>query len=130
MSAGRVVITGIGVVSSIGPTRPAFWESCLSGRSGAVSLDNPWVVNTDIATQFAAPIRGFDTVDFGIPAREVSILDRTTWFALAAGHEALADAGFPLPPRSDVPGRFSVAGADPSRLPLVVGARVGGVSRL
>src|SRR4030095_457838 len=110
MSADRVVITGIGVVSSIGPTRPAFWESCLSGRSGAVSLDTPGGWNTDIATKCAAPIRGFDPVAFGIPAREVSILDRTTWFALAAGHEALAGAGLPLPPPSHPPGPFSVAG--------------------
>ena len=55
MPPDRVVITGIGVVSSIGKTREAFWESALAGRSGAVLLDNPWVVTTDIGTKFAAP---------------------------------------------------------------------------
>jgi 3-oxoacyl-[acyl-carrier-protein] synthase II len=128
MPPDRVVITGIGVVSSIGKTREAFWASALAGRSGAVLLDNPWVVNTDIATKFAAPVRDFDPVAAGIPAREVSILDRTTWFALAAGHEALADAGFALPPRSDVPGRFAVDGVDPSRLAVIVGTGIGGLS--
>ena len=128
MSADRVVVTGIGVVSSIGKTRPAFWESCLAGRSGAVLLDNPWVVNTDIATKFAAPIRDFDPVAYGIPAREVSILDRTTWFGLAAVHEALTDAGFSLPPRSGLPGRFTVEGVDASRLAVIVGTGIGGLS--
>ena len=128
MPTDRVVITGIGVVSSIGKTRRDFWESCLAGRSGAALLDNPWVVNTDLATKFAAPIRDFDPVAAGVPAREVSILDRTTWFALAAGHEALADAGFGLPPRSEVPGRFAVDGVEASRLAVIVGTGIGGLS--
>ena len=128
MSSDRVVITGIGVVSSIGKTREAFWESCLAGRSGAVRLDNPWVIETDLATKIGAPIRDFDPVAAGVPSREVSILDRTTWFALAAGHEALVDAGFRLPPRSEVAGRYAVDGVDPSRLAVVVGTGIGGLT--
>jgi 3-oxoacyl-[acyl-carrier-protein] synthase II len=128
MSIDRIVITGIGVVSSIGKSREAFWESCLAGRSGTVRLHNPWVVDTDIATKIAAPIRDFDPVAAGVPSREVSILDRATCFALAAGHEALVDARLTLRPRTGPPGRFTVQDLDPSRLAVVVGTGIGGLS--
>jgi len=94
----RVVITGIGVISSIGIGRESFWSASLEGRSGAVRLDTPWVRETGLATQIACPVRDFDPVKAGIPHRVVHLMDRTTLFALAAAHEALADAGFTLTP--------------------------------
>lgn len=128
MTTERVVITGIGVVSSIGATRDAFWSGCLAGRSGAVRLENPWVTDTDLVTKIGAPVRDFDAIAAGIPAREVSILDRTTWFALAAGHEALLDAQLALTPRSDVKGRFRIEGVDSTRVATIVGTGIGGLS--
>ena len=128
MTAERVLITGIGVVSAIGHTRAQFWESCLAGRSGAVLLDNPWVVGTDITTKIGCPVRGFDPLEAGVAPREVSILDRTTWFALAAGHEALIDTGLTLTPRADVKGRFRVDGVDPLRFGTSMGTGIGGLT--
>lgn len=128
MATERVLVTGIGVVSSIGKTRDAFWEGCLAGRSGGVRLDNPWVVDTDIATKIAAPVLGFDPVAAGVPPREVSILDRTTWFALAASHEALLDAGLELTPRAEIKGRYAIGGVDRDRVATIFGTGIGGLT--
>ena len=128
MATERVLVTGIGVVSAIGKTRDAFWQGCLAGRSGGVRLDNPWVAGTDIVTKIGAPVLDFDPVAQGVAAREVAILDRTTWFALAASHEALSDAGFTLEPRAEIKGRYAVSGVDRARLATVFGTGIGGIS--
>jgi len=36
----RVVITGIGMVTSIGTGREQFWKNVLAGRSGASSVES------------------------------------------------------------------------------------------
>ena len=89
----RIVITGIGAVSAIGHDRRAFWEGCLAGRSGARTLDTPWVKDSDVDTKFACPVVGFEPKDAGIPAKDVPLLDRNVWFALAAAAQAVEDAG-------------------------------------
>jgi 3-oxoacyl-[acyl-carrier-protein] synthase II len=128
MSSERILITGIGVVSAIGATRESFWSGCLAGRSGGTLLETPWVVETDLSTKIGAPILDFDPEASGIAPRDVSILDRTTWFALAAGHEALVDAGFRLVPRRESGGRYRVEGVAPDRLATILGTGIGGLS--
>lgn len=128
MHADRVLVTGIGVVSSIGLTRDAFWDACLAGRSGAVRLTSPWVSETGLATQIAAPVRGFDPLAAGIPAKQVAVLDRTTWFALAAAQEAVTDAGFKLSPGGDRKSGAALDDVDPARVATVVGTGIGGIS--
>ena len=130
LSSERVVITGIGIVSSIGLSRDLFWESCLAGRSGAVRLEHSWVTETDIAVKIGAPVRGFDPVDSGIPAKDVPNLDRTSMFAIAAAKDALLDAQLDTVPLPDARGMYRVVGVDPFRLGVVIGSGIGGIATL
>jgi 3-oxoacyl-[acyl-carrier-protein] synthase II len=125
-----VVITGIGAVTPIGIGRDAFWASCLEGRSGAVRLESPWVVETGLSARIACVVQGFDPAASAIPQRQINLLDRTTWFALAATHEALLDAGFEMEPRSEDRDRLRVGGVDPARLTTSVGTGIGGLTTL
>jgi len=122
----RVVITGVGVVSSIGLDGSSFWRSCLEGCSGAIRLDSAWV--TGLSTQIAAPVRGFEPVRAGIPAKQVGLLDRVSWFALAAAQEALTDAGFRTEPAGGRGETLVASGVDPCRLSTIVGTGIGGIS--
>ncbi len=126
----RVLITGIGVVSPIGCSKETFFESCLAGRSGAVRLGTPWATDTGLASRIAAPVAGFDPVRAGLDPRRVSLVDRTTAFALGAAREALADAGLVLQPDPRGRGLLRVEGADPHRLATIVGSGVGGLTSL
>lgn len=130
MGNERVLITGIGIVSPVGVGRKAFWEACLSGRSGAVRLDGEWVAETDLATKIACPVRDFDPGAAGIPARDASLLDRTSWFALGAALEAIRDAGCGTTPKEDARGEWIFSGADPTRVGTIVGSGIGGVTTL
>jgi 3-oxoacyl-[acyl-carrier-protein] synthase II len=130
MTTDRVVITGLGVVSPIGNDRTAFWESCMQGRSGAVRLDTPWVKETDLSTKIACPVRDFDPIAAGVPKKQVSLLDRTAWYAVAAADEALRDAGFEF--ESSERSRVSVAvkNVDPARMCSIIGSGIGGLNTM
>ena len=128
MPGERVVITGLGVVSSIGLDGPSFWRNCLAGHSGAVRLESPWVTETGLSTQIAAPVRGFDPVPAGIPSKQVGLLDRVSWFALAAAQEALSDAGLHTSPAGARGETLVVTGVDSSRIATIVGTGIGGLT--
>ena len=58
----RVVITGAGVLSSLGFGVEAFWNSVKEGRSGIKNIENIDV--SDISTKVGAEIRDFEPSDF------------------------------------------------------------------
>jgi 3-oxoacyl-[acyl-carrier-protein] synthase II len=128
--ASRVVITGIGIVAPIGCSRRAFWHSCLEGRSGVVRLRTPWVTETGLSTQIAATVGDFASDRAGIEPRRARVLDRTSQFALAAAHEALADAGFDVHRNPEQRGQFRVDGLPGARIATVVGSGIGGLCSL
>ncbi len=115
----RVVVTGIGVVSPIGNSRPLFWQACLEGRSGARRLDSPWVTQTGLATSFAATVGAYAPEDAGVDPKQARVIDRTTLFALGAAREALADAGL-------TDGALEALGR--RRVATVIGSGIGGLT--
>ncbi len=84
----RVVITGLGVVSSIGIGKDTFWESLLQGKSGIRA-----VTSVDTTAHFTH--KGGE-VDFQpenfIPEGKVSRLSRASQMALVAAKLAVQDA--------------------------------------
>jgi 3-oxoacyl-[acyl-carrier-protein] synthase II len=90
MSRRRVVVTGMGVVSSIGLGWRAFWASLLAGRSGIRPVR--YVDTTDYPTHYGGEVEGFEPPVF-MPASVAVRLGRATQFALAAAAMALDDAG-------------------------------------
>jgi 3-oxoacyl-[acyl-carrier-protein] synthase II len=128
LGSERVLITGIGVVSPIGVGRQAFWDGCLSGRSGAVRLDATWVRDTDLSTKIGCPVAGFDPASCGIPSTDASLLDRTSQFAVAAALEAMGDAGLDAVRANGDRGGWILSGADPERAITAIGTGIGGLS--
>lgn len=90
MSSRRVVVTGIGVVSSVGFGKDAFWDSIRSGRSGVskITAFDP----SEFTTQFAGEIKNFNPSDF-IEAKRLKRMDRTSQLAVACAKMAVKDAG-------------------------------------
>ena len=93
MSLKRVVVTGVGAVTPIGNTAPAFWEALLAGRSGAGSIT--LFDASAHKTKFACEVKGFNAEEH-LPAKETRKFDRFTHFAIAASKEAVADSGVDL----------------------------------
>ena len=87
----RVVVTGVGPVTSIGIGQQAFWEGLRSGRSGVRRVEDR-VDLQGIPVKIGAPIDGFDPLEY-MDARRARRLDRTAQLALVAAGLALEDAG-------------------------------------
>ncbi|MFT3923508.1 MAG: beta-ketoacyl-[acyl-carrier-protein] synthase family protein [Myxococcales bacterium] len=86
----RVYVTGMGVVSSLGLGRKAFWQALLEGRSGArtVSLFDP----KDLGRDRACEVPDFRPRDH-LSAAEARRAGRCSAFAIAAARMAVEDAG-------------------------------------
>ncbi|MBQ7990867.1 MAG: beta-ketoacyl-ACP synthase II [Oscillospiraceae bacterium] len=91
----RVVITGMGVVTPIGNTIEEFASSLENEKLGFTLLGDR--VSDQLEVKIAATVEDFDTAklvnECGVEKKDVRKLSRFTQFAVAAAHDAIADAG-------------------------------------
>ncbi len=85
----RVVITGIGLVSSLGIGTEANWKALLVGTSGVDRVTRFDV--TGYAAQIAAEVRGFDPLDY-VEKKDVKKMDVFIQYAIAASQFAMDDS--------------------------------------
>ncbi|MFN8659553.1 MAG: beta-ketoacyl-ACP synthase II [Candidatus Obscuribacterales bacterium] len=114
--AERVVVTGIGVLSSVGIGKDTFWPNLLNGKSGirTVTLLKPDEMS---ACKIAGEITEFDPLQY-TDAKSAKRQDRFIQFAVAAAKLAYEDSG------------LEAARADlkPERFGVVIGSAAGGLS--
>ena len=112
MKPRRVVVTGLGALTPIGNTLPAYWEGLLSGKSGAdrISYFDPSLFKT----QFACELKNFDPLDH-FDRKESRKYDRFAQYALVSAAEAIEDAQIPLDK------------IDKDRVGVIWGAGIGGL---
>lgn len=89
----RVVITGLGVVSSIGIGWPEFWKNLLAGKSGIGKIKA--FDSSSYDRHFAGEIKKFKASDF-ISDKRVLQMGRASQLAVAACELALEDRGFKI----------------------------------
>lgn len=90
----RVVITGLGVVSSLGQDIDAFWTHLIAGKCGIERIASFDPAAFDC--QIAAEVREFDPTPAFPSAKEVRRTDRFSQFGIFAGFKALKDSGLDL----------------------------------
>jgi len=93
----RVVITGIGLVSSLGIGTEATWQALLAGTSGVTRVTKFDI--TAYAAQIAAEVKGFDPLDF-VEKKDVKKMDVFIQYALAASQFAMDDSGLRITPEN------------------------------
>jgi nodulation protein E len=96
MSHRSVVVSGIGVISSLGPSRRDFWAALREGRSGIGPLT---LVDTEsLGFHNGAEVSGFAPRDH-FEKRHADVMDRFSQFGLVAAREAVADAAVEWTPK-------------------------------
>jgi 3-oxoacyl-[acyl-carrier-protein] synthase II len=106
----RVAVTGVGAVTPIGLDVQETWRAACAGESGIVWIST---FETDgLPVRIAGEVNGFDPTQVVSP-KEARKLERNVLLGVAAGREALADAG--------------LKGYDPSRVGVIFGSAIGGV---
>ncbi|MDP4261769.1 MAG: beta-ketoacyl-ACP synthase II [Bacteroidota bacterium] len=89
----RVVVTGMGAFTPLGKNITDFWQSILSGRSGATAITR---FNAQkFRTRFACQIPGYRPEEY-LDRNEIKRTDRFTQYALIAAGEAIKGSGFDL----------------------------------
>lgn len=89
MEKRRVVITGLGVISSIGNTADEFWRSVCECRGGIAPLES--VDSTGLRFQNGAQVKNYNPHEH-FSDKELEILDRFSQFGLCAAREAVGRA--------------------------------------
>ena len=93
----RVVITGIGLVSSLGIGTSENWKALLAGTSGVARITRFDV--SGFAAQIAAEVKGFDPLQF-IDKKDVKKMDVFIQYAIAASQFAMDDSGLVVTPEN------------------------------
>lgn len=117
MNSRRVVVTGIGAVSSIGNSVDAMWGSLLAGKSGIGPVTK--FDASAYRTRIAGEVRDLDVSKY-MTEKEARRLDDFCLYAIAAGDEAMKDAGLGIDLRDG-------SLADPNRVGVCVGSGIGGM---
>lgn len=116
MSKRRVVITGLGVITSLGESADVLWDALCAGRSGIGAITR-WDASK-YPTRIGGECTNFDVTRYGIDAREAKRLDRFGQFGMAASIVAVRDAG------------LDFAKEDTDRCGVVIGSGIGGIETL
>ena len=117
MSSRRVVVTGLGLVSPVGNSVPAAWDSICNGRSGIGPITEFDV--SQLATRIAGEIRDFDVTAYLAP-KEARRFNPFVHYGLVAAHEAMTGAGL----------FADMTRLDPERIGCAIGAGIGGISSI
>ena len=108
----RVVITGMGALTALGTNIQDSWAGLKAGLSGITEITQ--FDASHLPIRIAGEVKGFDPTDY-IPHKEARRMARVSQLAMAAGVQAMADAGL----GDQVP--------DPERAGVSVGTGVGGL---
>jgi len=113
-----IVVVGLGATTPLGGDVATTWEGLLAGRSGVVALTDEWAapLSVRIAARMAV-----DPTEV-LPRVQARRLDRSEQAAIIAAREAWRDAGFE--------GTAREAGLEPTRVAVVIGTGIGGVTSL
>jgi 3-oxoacyl-[acyl-carrier-protein] synthase II len=110
----RVVVTGMGAITSVGHDVDSFWKALLSGHSGigAITLFDA----SNHKTRIAAEVKDYEP-EAHFERKELRRIDRFAQFFLIAVREALTQAGL----------RFTHDDETAARAGVVVGVGLGGM---
>ena len=112
----RVVITGMGVVSSVGNDIETFWKNLKDGVCGIELIDE--FPTDDLPVKIAGKVKNFNAEEYGMDKPFIRKQDLFTQYGMAAAWQAMQDAG--LHADGEEPN------IDPFRLGVYVGSGIGG----
>jgi 3-oxoacyl-[acyl-carrier-protein] synthase II len=116
MSTRRVVITGLGVITSLGESVDEMWDALCAGKSGIGPIKR-WDPS-QFPVRFGGECLSFDVTQYGVDRREAKRLDRFGQFGLAASINAVKDSG------------IDFTKEDAYRCGVLIGSGIGGIETL
>ena len=107
------MVTGIGVVASLGQKPAVFWENILAGKCGIGPITSFDV--SAYSSRIGAEVANFDPIPAFPSPKDARRADRFAQFAVFAAQEALLDSGMDLRP------------LDRTQIGVFIGSGIGGL---
>ncbi len=115
VSRNRVVITGLGMVSSVGHNVDQTWDSIVNGKSGIrpITSFDPEA----FATKICAPVQDLDISPY-LDVKEARKMDTFLQYGMVAGIQAVEDSG------------IEVTDENAPRIGCIIGSGIGGLASI
>ncbi len=110
----RIVITGLGVVTSLGHELDVFWDNIQNGRSGIGRISDAFDPEPH-KCQIGAEVTGFDHTPFFENKRDAKRAERFIQFSVSASKKAVVHSG------------LDFTSGDPERAGVFLGTGIGGL---
>ena len=115
MSRRRVVVTGLGMISSLGNTVADTWHGIVNGKSGIATINS--FDASAFTTQFSASVKNL-VVDDYFPSKEARKMDPFIHYGMVAGIQAIRDSG------------LEITEANAGRIGVSIGSGIGGIGTI
>lgn len=115
MTKRRVVVTGMGMISSIGHNVESSWQAAVAGQSG-IGLNESFDTE-NYGVKISGSVRNFDVSAYMNP-KEARRIDQFIQFGVAAANQAIKDAGIESHP------------SDADRIGVAIGSGIGGINTI
>lgn len=115
MSRRRVVVTGLGMISSLGNTVAETWQGIVNGKSGVATISH--FDASAFTTQFSASVKNL-VVDDYFPGKEARKMDPFIQYGMIAGIQAIRDSG------------LEITDANAGRIGVSIGSGIGGIGTI
>lgn len=111
----RVVVTGMGVISSLGFNVQTFWSNIIQGKSGISQVEA--FDTSEFDAKIAAEVKDFQPTDY-LAKKEARRMDRFVQFAVVAAQQALKDTN------------FEITESNAHEVGVLIGSGIGGIKTL
>ena len=115
MSRKRVVVTGLGMISSLGNTVADTWQGIVNGKSGVATITS--FDASAFTTQFSASVKNLNVEDY-FPGKEARKMDPFIQYGMVAGIQAIRDSG------------LEITEANSGRIGVSIGSGIGGIGTI
>ena len=115
MTKRRVVITGLGVLSSVGIDVESSWQGILAGKSGIAPITK--FDTSPFSVSFGGELKGFHVEDH-IPKKDAKKMDPFIHYGIVAGAQAIQDSG------------LEVTDENATRIGVSIGSGIGGIGSI
>ncbi|MGI9338359.1 MAG: beta-ketoacyl-ACP synthase II [Gammaproteobacteria bacterium] len=115
MTARKVAVTGLGLLSPVGNSAAECWRAVVDGKSGIAAISR--FDAAGFSSRIGGEVRGFDPAAV-IPPKTLRHIDLFIQYGIAAGVEAIADAGLTADEK------------DGERIGVALGSGIGGIGTI
>lgn len=125
---GKVVITGLGVVSPIGCDIDTFWSACLSNQSNVQAIPEAWNNYGEYKSGIWSPLPKIDFRSHGFSRLDLMQKDPVSLLALMATNQAILNSGIESCALNGKNRQFELKGVDSDKAGVFIGTAAGGVT--